>query len=109
MKDKTRRNVYVSTLDSEDYFFVYNNLKFYFSSEFNLRRFKEKVCKFTYDENEKFVNKYGINIDLIDYFLFSFYENIEKRGYKILDMEKGALIVNSKNINVSFRAILLDK
>ena len=109
MKDKTARGIYLSTLDSEDFFFVYKNLKFYFSSEFNLRRFKDKVCKFTYDENEKFINKYKINIDLIDFFLFSFYENIEKRGYKILDMENNTLIVNSKNINVSFRAILLEK
>lgn len=109
MDKKTARGNYLSTLDSQDYYFVYENYKLYFSSEFNLRRYKDKVCEFTYKENEKFINKYHINIDLVDYFVFSLYENIEKRGFKIEDMEKNKLIINSKNINVSFEAILSKK
>lgn len=108
MNKKTTRGVYLNTKDSQDYFFVYNNLKFYFSSEFNMRRFKDRICKYTFDENEKFVNKYTINIDLIDYFIFCFYKNIEKRGYKIQNMETGKFIINNKNLEVSFSASLLE-
>lgn len=104
---KTTRGIYLNTKDSQDYFFVYKNLKFYFSSEFNLRRFKDKICKYTYEENEKFVNKYEISIDLIDYFIFCFYKNIEKRGYKIQNIESGDYLINDKKLNISFTTFLI--
>lgn len=107
MEDKkTIRGVYISTSDSIDYFFVYKNLKFYFSSEFNMRRFKENLCRFTYEENSKIINKYKINIDLIDYLIFSYYESIEKRGYKIENLESGKLLVNGNKINLAFTSII---
>lgn len=108
MNKKTARGLYYNTVDSIDYYFVYKNLKFYFSSEFNLRRFKENICKFTFEENQKFVNKYKVNIDLIDYFVFSFYENIEKRGYKIEDLEKGKCIFKGNKLNISFTTSIIE-
>lgn len=101
---KSARGLYYDTKDSNEYFFVYKNLKFYFSGEFNMRRFKEKVCRFTFEENSKIVNRYKINIDLVDYFVFSLYQNIEKRGYKIEDLEKKELIVNDKKILIAFES-----
>lgn len=108
MNKKTARGIYLNTSDSEDYYFVYENLKIYFSSEFNLRRFKEKICKFTFEENQKIINKYHINIDLVDYLVFSFYENIEKRGYKIIDLESGKTLVNGKKLNISFTTSIIE-
>ena len=109
MEDKkTYRGVYLNTSDSIDYFFVYKNYKLFFSSEFNLRRFKDKICKYTYEESEKFINKYNINIDLIDYFIFSFYENIEKRGFKVEDLESGKTIVNGKKLNIAFTTSIIE-
>lgn len=103
---KTSRGVYVSTSDSIDYFFIYKNLKFYFSSEFNMRRFKENICRFTFEENSKIVNKYKINIDMVDYLIFSYYESIEKRGYKIENLESRKLIVNGNKINIGFTTLI---
>ena len=82
---KSQRGVYFDTKDSEDFFFIYNNLKLYFSSDFNLERFKNKVSQFTFEENSKIFNKYKVNIEMIDYFVLVFYKQIEKRGFKILD------------------------
>lgn len=105
---KTTRGIYLNTKDSQDYFFVYKNYKLFFSSEFNMRRFKERICKYTFEENEKFINKYTINIDLIDYFIFCFYKNIEKRGYKIQNMEDGSYIINSKKLEIAFTTSLIE-
>lgn len=103
---KSQRGVYFDTKDSTDYFFVYSNYKFYFSSLFNLNRFKDRVCKYTFEENSKIVNKYRVDIELIDYFIFSLYKSIEKRGYKIQDMETSKYIVNGKTINLAFTCSL---
>ena len=102
MITKSARGVYFNTKDSEEYYFIYNDLKFYFSSEFNLKRFKEKVCSYTFQENEKFVNKYKINIELIDYFIFSLYQIIEKRGYKVKNIKSNKILINNKKIDIAF-------
>lgn len=105
-KYKTRRGIYYDTKDSVDYFFVYNNLKFYFSSISNMNRFKDRVCKFTFEENSKIVNRYKINIDMVDYLIFSLYQSIEKRGYKIEKLDTREFIVNSKTIDKYFVSTL---
>jgi hypothetical protein len=102
MIKKSARGIYFNTKDSEEYYFIYNDLKFYFSSEFNLRRFKDKVCGYTFQENEKFINKYKIKIELINYFIFALYQEIEKRGYKVKNIKNNNMLINDKKIDIAF-------
>ena len=81
---KSSFGVYYNTLDSEDYYFIFEDLKIYFSSMYNLTRFKERLSHYIYEENQKIINKYKIRIDLTLYLILSLYKSIEKRGYKIL-------------------------
>ncbi|MBQ9012852.1 MAG: hypothetical protein IJ094_04725 [Bacilli bacterium] len=63
-------------------------IKFYFSSSFNLRRFKEKCLDYALSEERKVINKFHIDIDMEKYLLISFYKKIEKRGFLIEYNEK---------------------
>lgn len=103
---KSIRGVYYNTKDSEDYFFMYAPFKFYFSSLSNLNRFKDKASNYIFKEEQLFFKKYGIKIDLTYYFLFKLYSVIEKRGYKIINIETGQTIVNSKTFDVEFVSLL---
>lgn len=66
---------------------IYNieigNIKFYFSSSFNLRRFKEKCIEYAVQEERKLINRFHVDIDMQLYFLIAFYKKIEKRGFLI--------------------------
>lgn len=103
---KSPYGVYYNTLDSEDYYFVYEDLKFYFSSMYNLNRFKERLSKYIYEENQKIINRYKIKIDLTLYLILSLYKSIEKRGYKIIKVGSvDNLIKNDFNINSTLTLI----
>ena len=97
MNVKSGFGVYYSTLDSEDYYFVYEDLKFFFSSLYNLNRFKERLSSYLYEENQKINNKYKIKIDLTIYLMLALYKSIEKRGYKILKIGSDKEILKSKD------------
>lgn len=99
---KSYYGVYYNTKDSEEFYFVYEDLKFYFSSEVNLRRFKEKLSSYLYEENVKINNKYSIKIDLTLYLMFSLYKIVEKRGYKIIKIGNNEDITNDELSNIKF-------
>lgn len=69
------------------YKFEFQEYIFYFSSEFYLKRFKDKVEEFIKLENIKLKNKYKVNIDLSLYFAVCLYKKIEKRGFYITHKE----------------------
>ena len=60
-----------------------DNIEFYFSSSFNLRRFKEKSIEYAMQEERKLINRFHVEIDMEKYFLIAFYKKIEKRGFLI--------------------------
>lgn len=81
---------------------IYNNLKdtrfildtkrfkFYFSSEFNKRRYTERVFDFINIEIGKIIAKYKINElefnkNINEYLQICFYKKIEKRGFLVYD------------------------
>lgn len=103
---KSKRGVYYNTKDSEDYYFVFSKYKIYFSSLSNLNRFKTKVSRFIFEENSKIKNRYKVNIDLTEYFIFTLYNSIEKRGYKIFNIEEGNYVINSNEFNINFISYL---
>lgn len=95
---KTRKGIYIRTEDSVEYFYVYKGYKVYFSSLFNLERFKNNIQDFMYEHNQRIINRYNIDIDMDDYLFFSYYKLIEKRGYKIELLESGKIETNIDNI-----------
>lgn len=103
---KSGFGVYYSTLDSEEYYFIYEDLKFYFSSLYNLNRFKEKLSSYLYEENSKINNRYKVKIDLTIYLMLSLYQRIEKRGYKILKIGSNKEILKSKDFTIDMYALI---
>lgn len=87
---KTNYGIYLN-LEESTYVFVKNNMKFYFSSELYLTKFKTTHENFIQIEIAKLTIKYNLNIEdyptlynnIYNYLLIALYKKIEKRGYKI--------------------------
>jgi hypothetical protein len=67
-------------------------LIFYFSSEFNKRRFINGYEEYIVDETHKLESKYHVKLDLEIELTIAFYKKIEKRGFRITN-ENGSTIV----------------
>ena len=68
--------------------FLFNSeydLTFYFSSEFNKKRFIDGYQKYIEEETKKLENRYHIKFNLQNELAIAFYKKIENRGYKVLD------------------------
>ena len=102
---KSNYGVFYNTSDS-DIFFLYDNLKFYFSSEFYKRKFIEELENYVHKEYTKIFNRYHIINDMDLYLVFSLYEKIEKRGYKVENIETEEVLVNNNYLNTSFKSII---
>lgn len=88
----------VYDIEKSEYSSKINNLKFYFSSIFNLRRFENNYKYFIDEETHKLQSKYHVNIDIFNYLLVVFYKKIEKRGFKVLAYyPNGAIIELEEN------------
>lgn len=89
---KTTRGVYLN-LEESTFTFRYidnkNNYEFYFSSLFNITRYKCKFKEYLNSEESKIKNRYQIDkIDLKLFFAIVLYNKIEKRGFRIIDLSK---------------------
>ena len=80
---KTKNGVELN-LQESDYKFEFCHAVFYFSSDFNLQRYKNSVIQFIEMEQAKIINRYKVDIDLFYYLAISFYKKIEKRGFRVL-------------------------
>lgn len=106
------RNGIEYDLPKSPYIFNYddgeNNENFYFSSQYNLERYKDRYKNYVHNERTKFLSKYKISPlspfnelyrNLILGFMIAFYLKIEKRGVYItwnnILGEKG--IINSRD------------
>lgn len=81
-------------IDESDIKLEYNNLVFYFSSDFNLNRYQNKIIDFITLENYKLKAKYNIKVDFSEMLLISYYTKIEKRGFRIY--KKQTDLLNNK-------------
>lgn len=86
----------VYDIEKSEYYLKINNLKFYFSSIFNLRRFESNYEYFIEEETHKLQSKYHVNIDIFNYLLVVFYKKIEKRGFKVLAYYPNGAIIELK-------------
>lgn len=81
---KTSRGIYLN-LDDSIYHYEYKNLKFYFSSKFNLKRFSEKVDEFVKKETYNLQIKFQNPVYIEEFLAIVFYRKIERRGFRIHD------------------------
>lgn len=106
------RNGIEYELEKSPYIYNYddgdNKVDFYFSSQYNLDRYKDRYKNYIYNERAKFLSKYKLTPlspfdelyrNLILGFMLTFYAKIEKRGVYIawstISGEKG--IINSRD------------
>ena len=83
MYDKIELN-----LENSNYRFNFKGLTFVFSSEFNLRRFSERIEDYIKQETMKLKYRYGNLIINFDLFLsIVLYKKLERRGFLIYDGE----------------------
>ena len=93
-------------INKSEYYFMINNLTFFFSSQFNKNRFESGFIDYVNDETNKLKAKYKVNINLSDYLMVAYYKKIEKRGFKV--EYKGKELIENYCIdfninNLSFR------
>lgn len=79
-----RNKVYLDINETE-YKYLYRGFIFYFSSKFYMEKFKNNVENFIKEETLKLNNKYKVKVDIPVILSFSYYKQIEKRGFKIVD------------------------
>lgn len=75
-------------IEESTYDFNLGDFKFYFSSEFNLNRYKENVLKYITTEIYKLKNRYGFTDEKTLQTLklalsLTYYKLIEKRGFRV--------------------------
>ena len=97
------KNVY-NIIDESPFYFDKNGLRFYFSSELNRKRFKEKFKEWILEENNKINHRYNFNVNLSIPLLFSLYSRIEKRGFRVYSLADEFLLL--KEINFSSNIIV---
>lgn len=95
---KTTRGIELDINKSDITFKTYD-LNFYFTSKLNKKRFEERYKEFIETENMKFKIKYKVEVDFKIIFLLSLYKKIEKRGFKVYNInDKKYLTENEKFI-----------
>lgn len=87
-------------IEKSEYSLKLGNLKFFFSSIFNLRRFESNYEYFIKEETYKLQSKYHVNIDIFNYLLVVFYKKIEKRGFKVLAYYPNGAIIELKEDHI---------
>lgn len=75
-------------INESTYIFKYDDLTFYFSSEFYKEKFKQSYTNYLRDEQIKLRLKFKCNIYCDAMILLLLYKKIEKRGFKVLYKDK---------------------
>lgn len=83
---KTKRGIELDLKES-NYFFDLYDLRFFFSSELYLNKFRNNVLTFIDSEILKLKNRYKVYFELYRELAISYYKKIEKRGFRIYDLE----------------------
>lgn len=70
-------------INESNYTFKYDDLVFYFSSQFYLEKFIKEHAQFIKDETMKLKIKYKCSIYCDEMILLLLYKRIEKRGFRV--------------------------
>lgn len=84
-------------LNESEFYSDVSDMRFYFSSSFNKKRFEERYMEFIKNEEDKLIAKYKIKLILRNYLLMAFYVIIEKRGFRVYKMNNSHLIPLSRD------------
>lgn len=93
---KSARGIFYN-LDESNYIFHIekeDDYILYFSSEFTMKRYADKIENYIKELNDKFKSTYLIDININKLAIIYLYNKMEKRGFKLLINE-----VEYKNIN----------
>lgn len=82
---KTKRGIYLDISES-DYYYDLDGLRYYFSSEFYLNKFKENVINYVNENSIRIHFKYKIKFNFDLFLTLAYYKKIEKRGFRIEDL-----------------------
>ena len=99
---KSVRGIYYD-LNESDYYMIFKfdnkEVKFYFSSLFNRRRFIEKSGEYLKNGNLKIEVSYNVNVNATLLLLISLYKKIEKRGFRVL--------IDNKEIDTNYELTIV--
>ena len=70
-------------IDKSNLKFEFNGIIFYFSSDFNLERFKNGYLNYLMEEQDKINAKYHVMSDLKNLLILAYYKKIETRGFRV--------------------------
>ena len=85
--------IYNDINDKNNNFYLdIGKIRIYFSSEFNQKRFLSGYKEYIEEENNKLEARYHVKIVANYYFLFAYYKKIEKRGFRIENIETHAKV-----------------
>ena len=90
-------------LNESNYTFKYDDLVFYFSSQFYQEKFTREYSQFLKDEIMKLKIKFKCNIYCDEMILLLLYKKIEKRGFKVL--YKGKELIENYYIDFSINEL----
>ena len=83
MKGGIMNKIVYNDINESDYVVTYNDLKFYFSSQFYQKKFVDEYINFIKEESDKLRIKFRCNIDADYMILLLLYKKIEKRGFRV--------------------------
>ena len=70
-------------INESTYMFNYNDMTFYFSSNFYKEKFEKEYIQFLKEETDKLHIKFKCNIEADEMILLLLYKKIEKRGFRV--------------------------
>lgn len=82
---KSKRGVYLDIYES-DYYYDLDGIRYYFSSQLYLNKFKENVLNYVNENSIKLKLRYKINLNFDLFFTLSYYKKVEKRGFRVVDI-----------------------
>lgn len=98
---KTYYGTYTN-INESDIVAIYDEFKFYFTSNCVKNKFIENVDYFVELEELKITNKFNVDIDMKTYLAVCYYKKIQKKGFRIerIGMDKKIENFNFKAINI---------
>lgn len=97
---KSKRGVYLDIFES-DYYYDLDGVRYYFSSQLYLNKFKENVINYVNENSIKLKLRYKININFDLFLTLSYYRKVEKRGFRVVELSterkitKDTIIINT--------------
>lgn len=88
-------------INESDIFAIYEDLKFYFTSNYIKNKFIENLEYYIDLEELKITNKYNEKIDLRLYLAVCYYKKIQKKGLRIEKIGRGKIKEFNFKVNIN--------